>query len=120
MTQILPSHCFKGFIHKFIINCDENFIFRKQFTTSYSVNNFFSFLFSTNELNLSTILLNKENGIISLNESYFNATNKEEMPFRISRNIEVYILIITISITFHLLVYMVYSLVLCSHLRKLF
>jgi len=92
MTQILPNHCFKGFIHKFIINCDENFIFRKQFTASYSVNNFFSFLFSTNELNLSSILLNKENGIISLNESDFyavNKINKEHMPFRISRNIEV-------------------------------
>jgi len=89
MTQILPNHCFKGFIHKFIINCDENFIFRKQFATSFSVNNFFSYLFSTNELNLSSIILNKEIGTITLHESNFNAANKENMPFRISRNIEV-------------------------------
>lgn len=98
MLKVCDFYSLKNFIHKFIINCDEIFIFRKQFTTSFAANNFLCYLFKLQEhLNLNKISLNKETGSITLhnlqylnyNKYAFNAKNKEIVPFRLTPNITV-------------------------------
>ena len=117
MCEILPVYKLKNFIHKFIINCDEIFIFRKQFATSYALNNLMSNIFKVqNELSLDKISFNKETGSITFHgmkyfkpenfNLYFNNKNlvnninpsnqnkKDMIPFRLSRNINVKIFIL--------------------------
>lgn len=77
MKNILPAYNMKNFVHKFIINCDEIFIFRKQFATSYALNNLFCYLFKLqDEMYLDRITFNKETGSITLHGmKYFKYDN---------------------------------------------
>jgi hypothetical protein len=100
MTDLVPLYNLKNFIHKFIINCDEIFIFRKQFATSYAINNFLTYIFKLQEvLNLNKISFNKETGSITFHDIKYRgyqeyskiiSNNRTDIvPFRISRNINV-------------------------------
>jgi hypothetical protein len=97
MLERMPSYNLKNFIHKFIINCDEIFIFRKQFATSLAINNLLCYVFKLqNNLRLNRITFNKETGSITLHdikydsfERYNSISNKPVLPFRITKNIEV-------------------------------
>jgi len=73
MTEIFPIYKLKNFIHKFIINCDEIFIFRKQFATSYALNNLMSNIFRIqDDLYLDKISFNKETGSMTFHSmKYF-------------------------------------------------
>jgi hypothetical protein len=116
MNKILPVFNLKNFIHKFIINCDEIFIFRKQFATSYALNNLLCNIFKLqDELYLDRISFNKETGSVTFHGmKYFkndnlsnlllpennnnninnsvqikNINKKDLVPLRLSRNINV-------------------------------
>ena len=95
MNEVLPCYSLKNFIHKFIINSDEIFIFRKQFSISFALNNFMNYSFRIYDRFLNKISVNKESGSltfhdskINLNESFINDF-KEPVPFRLSRNFSV-------------------------------
>lgn len=100
MNKLLPIYSLKNFIHKFIINCDEIFIFRKQFSTSYALNSLIYYLFKTQKsITLNKISFNKETGSVTFHHSTlpifddFNKNNllqKDIVPFRITRNINVF------------------------------
>ena len=64
MCEIIPQDSLKNFIHKFIETTEDIFIFRKQFSISYSINNLFSYIISDNIL-LKNISFNKETGFCS-------------------------------------------------------
>jgi hypothetical protein len=100
MLDIMPIYNLKNFIHKFIINCDEIFIFRKQFATSLAINNLLCYVFKLqNTLKLNRISFNKETGSITLHDIKYDPfercnSSKPQIPFRISKNIEVKVLLI--------------------------
>ncbi len=77
MTEVFPIYKLKNFIHKFIINCDEIFIFRKQFATSYALNNLMSNIFKIqDDLYLDKISFNKETGSVTFHGmKYFKPEN---------------------------------------------
>jgi len=77
MAEIFPVYKLKNFIHKFIINCDEIFIFRKQFATSYALNNLIGNIFRIqDELYLDKISFNKETGSVTFHGmKYFKPEN---------------------------------------------
>lgn len=95
MCQIVPIYHLKNFIHKFIINCDEIFIFRKQFTTSFAINNFLMYILKTQHgMKLNKISFNKETGSVSIHDLKYDSyalyqINRQPVPFRLSRNINV-------------------------------
>jgi hypothetical protein len=100
MKELLPKYNLKSFIHKFIINCDEIFIFRKQFAASLAVNNFLANLLKFEQnMTLNKISFNKDTGSTSLHDLKFmsfhdfssdsNFVRNEDVPFRLSRNITV-------------------------------
>ena len=64
ICKIIPQDCLKNFIHKFIITSEDILLFRRQFTTSYSINSLLSYIFYDNIL-LKNISFNKETGICS-------------------------------------------------------
>ena len=66
MCRILPQDSFKNFVHKFNCSSEDIFLFRKQFTISYSINNLFSFIFNE-EIFIKNINFNKENGYCLFN-----------------------------------------------------
>ena len=96
MIQKIPNYNLKNFIHKFIINCDEIFIFRKQFATSLAINNLLSYIFKIqNNMKLNKISFNKETGSITIHDNQYDSyakfsSSKSNIPFRITRNINVY------------------------------
>lgn len=88
MCEILPIYKLKNFIHKFIINCDEIFIFRKQFATSYALNSLMSNIFRVqDELYLDKISFNKETGSVTFHSmKYFKPENLNALNFNTITN----------------------------------
>ena len=111
MKEILPNYNLKSFIHKFIINCDEIFIFRKQFATSLAINNLFSYVMKFEKnMTLNKISFNKESGAIiihemrypNLKEYQYLTQNQFPVPLRLSRNIKVYNILFGLNMFFNL------------------
>jgi hypothetical protein len=102
MCEVVPMFNLKSFIHKFIINCDEIFIFRRQFATSYAINNLMSYLLKLQEsFSLNRLSFNKETGSVTLHELRYRefenykilgvdeVINENRVAFRLSKNISV-------------------------------
>ena len=95
MNEILPSYSLKNFVHKFIVNSDEIFIFRKQFSVSFALNNFFNYSFRIYDRLLNKITVNKESGSLTFHDAKINLNDaftndfKESVPLRLSRNFSV-------------------------------
>ena len=66
MCKILPQDSFKNFVHKFILTSEDILLFRKQFTTSYAINNLMNFIILDNTI-LKNISFNKETGLCVFN-----------------------------------------------------
>ena len=81
MCKIIPQDSFKNFIHKFILNCEDILLFRKQFTVSYAINNLMNFIISDNTI-LKNISFNKETGLCIFN------TDLKEFPFNNYKELE--------------------------------
>ena len=99
MCEIIPQDSLKNFIHKFIETTEDIFIFRKQFSISYSLNNLFSYIISDNIL-LKNISFNKETGFCSFNSdltifpnNYFKdiIEQKEGTSLRLTKNISFFL-----------------------------
>ena len=99
MVNLLPYYQLKSFIHKFIVSCDEIFIFRKQFCNSLSLNTFLSYVIKSNsEVDINNIVFNKESGLITyynnmfLNVKNFNRNIKNnKVSFRFTNNINYFL-----------------------------
>lgn len=95
MTEILPCYSLKNFVHKFIVNSDEIFIFRKQFSVSFALNNFMNYCFRIYDRILNKMSVNKESGAITFHDAKINLTDtyindfRESVPLRLSRNFSV-------------------------------
>ena len=95
MTEILPAYSLKNFVHKFIVNSDEIFIFRKQFSVSFALNNFMNYCFRIYDRILNKITLNKESGAVTFHDAKINLSEafpmefKESVSLRLSRNFSV-------------------------------
>ena len=77
MCAILPQDSFKNFINKFNLSGEDNLLFRKQFTTSYSLNNVMKFIFNE-DIFLKNISFNKENGLCIFNNNDLNKFPENE------------------------------------------
>jgi hypothetical protein len=77
MCAILPQDSFKNFINKFNLSGEDNLLFRKQFTTSYSLNNLMKFIFNE-DIFLKNISFNKENGLCIFNNNDLNKFPENE------------------------------------------
>ena len=99
MCKILPQDSFKNFVHKFILTSEDILLFRKQFTTSYSVNNLMNFIILDNTI-LKNISFNKETGLCVFNTdlSMFADNEYKELiqqkqgtPLRLTKNINYFL-----------------------------
>ena len=104
MCKILPQDSLKNFIHKIILTSEEILIFRKQFTSSYSINNLLSFIFLDNII-LKNISFNKETGFCTFNSDLTLPTDneykeiieqKDGTPLRLTKNISFFLSITSI------------------------
>ena len=104
MCKILPQDSFKNFVHKFILNSDEILLFRKQFSTSYAINNLMNFIFNE-DITLKNISFNKETGFCLFNTDLTMFTDNEykdlieqkiTTPLRLTKNISHYLSITSI------------------------
>ena len=99
MCKILPQDSLKNFIHKFILTSEDILLFRKQFTTSYAINNLMNFIILDNTL-LKNISFNKETGFCVFNTDLTMFTDNEYKdleeqkigtPLRLTKNITYYL-----------------------------
>ena len=99
MCEIIPQDSLKNFIHKFIETTEDIFIFRKQFSISYSLNNLFSYIISDNII-LKNISFNKETGfclfktdLTKFSDNQFKdiIEQKEGTPLRLTKNISFFL-----------------------------
>ena len=104
MCEILPQDSLKNFIHKFILTSEEIFIFRNQFTISYSINSLLSFIFLENIIP-KNISFNKETGYCIFNTDLALFTDneykeiieqKDGVPIRLTKNISFFLSISSI------------------------
>lgn len=99
MNNICQEHNLQNFIHKFVINYEEIFIFRKQFSASYAINSYFNYITKTNtKLFLENIIMNKDTGNTLVNNTKFLSSSEfslnsesENIPFRLGNNIQMFI-----------------------------
>jgi hypothetical protein len=104
MCEIIPQDSLKNYIHKFILTTEDIFIFRKQFTISYAINNLFSYIISDNIL-LKNISFEKETGFCIFNTDMSSFKNnqyneiieqKKGTPLRLTKNISFFLSITSI------------------------
>ena len=99
MCEYLPQDSLKNFIHKIIVNFDDLFMYKKNFTNSFSINSFLGYLIS-DKMFLNNIKIKKDDGslIIKNNNHIINANsnslfkeNIEKITIRLSKNISYFI-----------------------------
>ena len=99
MCKILPQDSFKNFVHKFILTSEDILLFRKQFTTSYAINNLMNFIILDNTI-LKNISFNKETGLCVFNTdlTMFADNEYKELieqklgtPLRLTKNINYFL-----------------------------
>ena len=105
MCKILPQDSLKNFIHKFILTSEDILLFRKQFTTSYAINNLMNFIILDNTI-LKNISFNKETGLCVFNNTdltVFTDNEYKELkeqklvtPLRLTKNINYFLNITSI------------------------
>jgi hypothetical protein len=104
MCEIIPQDSLKNYIHKFILTTEDIFIFRKQFTISYAINNLFSYIISDNIL-LKNISFEKETGFCIFNTDMSSFKNnqyneiiqqKKGTPLRLTKNISFFLSVTSI------------------------